>query len=251
MSPDSWKNNWIITLTVVFPNIWQLWMVSVIVAAGRERCGPFLLLNEGRGRRNVSLSFRNRYAEKNEGLRTNRVHLSGQNLYPFTAKRIPKKSFPIHKTDKLEIPISLIPGQISQKEPLISTDRLSAHENSCDQSATDVRKLFTAGLFHLGEVAVSRVSRPNTHSDSTCRLKNAFKDPARCTPITQKRNKCRMSYAMYRILPRTQTSSSGKLVRILEMLAQLAAAGRALAKNCRVLESVFLVADRGFDRNRK
>lgn len=37
-SPDSWKNHSIIIVTVVFPNVWQLWVVSVIGNAAACFC---------------------------------------------------------------------------------------------------------------------------------------------------------------------------------------------------------------------
>lgn len=146
MSRDSWKNNRIIIVTVVFPNIWQLWVVSVIVMAGRERCGVFFLLNKGRGPRNVSQSFRNALLLRNRVfLDDSRSSLTSKFMSLYPANNCEKKP-QIHKTDKLEIPISVIRSQISQKDPLIFTDRLWAQRIS-KTAVIKVQRLYGKCVF--------------------------------------------------------------------------------------------------------
>lgn len=104
MSPDSWENNLIIIVTIVFPNIWQLWIISVIVVAGRERCSVFLLLNKGRGYQNVSQSSANHYGDKSRVFGEVKL-IFNVILRSRLPLKQPQNASSIYKTDKLEIPI--------------------------------------------------------------------------------------------------------------------------------------------------
>lgn len=144
MSRDSWKNNRIIIVTVVFPNIWQLWVVSVIVMAGRERCGVFFLLNKGRGPRNVSQSFRNALLLRNRMfLDDSHSSLTSKFMSFYPANNCEKKN---SNTQNRQIGNShfsdsqsdLPEGSFDLHRPSLSTAHI---KNSCDQSLTIIREM--------------------------------------------------------------------------------------------------------------
>lgn len=201
MSPDSWENNLIIIVTIVFPNIWQLWIISVIVVAGRERCSVFLLLNKGRGYQNVSQSSANHYSDKsrvfgevtlifNVILRSRLPLKQPQNASQYTKQTNWK--FPFNWSTvrcPRRILWSLHVG------PSLSAPHM---KNSCDQSTMIIWEMcLLQGHFHLGLgffwnssqmskkchsfETVRGLTDWHALSVSTCRLKMPLTSHARCT----------------------------------------------------------------------
>lgn len=207
MSRDSWKNNRIIIVTVVFPNIWQLWVVSVIVMAGRERCGVFFLLNKGRGPRNVSQSFRNALLLRNQVfLDDSRSSLMSKFMSFYPANNW-EKNLKYTKKTNWKFPFQWFPVR-SPRRILWSSQTVFEHSayrkqlwSKPDDYTGNV--FFPRGHSHLGlgflpkffadvwkkkcHISGMRSVHTPTHSDSTCRLKLPLTSAARCMPITHKK----------------------------------------------------------------
>lgn len=192
-----------------------------------ETPSVFLLLNKGRGHQNVSQRSAKHHGEKSRvsGQFTAMVNVRLRQILPLKQWQ---KVLPQTK-QKLEIPIEGIHSQMSQKDPLIfacwtifeHTTYQKQLRSKCDDYMGNVftartfspRFRFSSEILHRClKNATSETARGlqdrHTLPDSTCRLKMPLTSPARCTGdhSPSKRNKCRMSYAMYSIFPWQQTS---------------------------------------------